>query len=523
MYDTEKTEEPGAKDANLVVCKNIGDDDEVVTYTKTHVALRYTGETDIVDNNETCHHVEIPEVVASEAMKAVANRLCSWSGGGGGNSNGGDGGNSTRNRERRLSDDTFRCVISVSLGPAGYYDGGTCETTLEKSVTCDTFTDQFSVLHTDDCGQSEVLAAARTFLEETFESDELLEVVNGQVDCVATSYEVTNIDLLADPNAAGGNIAAGATSAMVMENGGLTPGGKFVVFLAVAATVLLAILGLAWRRHMINRRRRMEDDLKSIRTDWSNPTNDDNSYLQPDFHDLALRHSKQNVHRCNSAFCRTCRPNLGVVHMLSVSKDDQQRQSKELQLANLSCSNKKNSPDEFQICGTIDEAPETLCAVGGCISDDEDADADVEHVPEQVAFSTAKRPFSNQKKSNLNYPDPLEQPPPPEPLGLNESYRSDLTEDAGIGPALPLSSPAVATEQTGSKMKKRNKQRKGRIQQKEQQLQSPLEYDETEYSFYDNDTNNDGFTFVRIANAKRAADIDAKRNCTGEPSQEVVL
>jgi hypothetical protein len=113
------------------------------------------------------------------------------------------------------------------------------------------------------------------------------------------------------------------SSAAMASPGGLTAGGITLVTLVVLASLLIFTFVLVWRRHVIRRNRRL-DDMKSIRTSWSQPTRDGNgSYLTADFNDLALRHTKLNVHKCKSGFCEVCRPNLGVVQMLQVPRESE--------------------------------------------------------------------------------------------------------------------------------------------------------------------------------------------------------
>jgi len=271
----------------------------------------------------------------------------------------------------------------------------------------------------------------------------------------------------------------------------------------------------------------MENDGKSVRTDWSDQSNDDGSYLKPDFHDLALRHSKQNVHRCNSAFCRTCRPNLGVVHMVSVSKGGQKLRQKQQQGKAKLPKTEEDQKEEYPACPTINEAPEALGNAESCFSDDDDDVSDGGNsgkIPQQVAFATSSKPFG--KKSKTKNLDPPEQQPPAEAQELKESLNSGLPteDDAAERPSVPPVSPPPdgddKVESGGKLFKKKRKPKKS--PRAEASGSSP--YDETDYSFYDNNANNDGFTFVRIANAKRSSgESDEEHNGTVEPSHEVAL
>lgn len=477
-----KTESESVSDRKNIDCRSLEYED-IASY-KTEVQFMYTGETDIdvaaavdedgdgqgedVDGDkgsaeEDCHLEEIPDVVAQHALELLANAFCNDQ------ESEGEGGDIFDNAN------LANCVLSISLGAPGY-NTGTCSKQLEESTTCNVFSDQLTIWHTDACASNEVAAAADSVLKTKLPSDEFRDDLNADCQCTdPVSPYVTLIGWFVDDSG-----SATAAQTMIDTNtGGLTAAAKFMIFLAVAATLLLILLGFAWKKHRDNRRRRLEDDLKSIRTDWSNPTNDDNSYLQPDFHDLALRHSKQNVHRCNSAFCRTCRPNLGLVHMMPVPKEKPTKTRKKLD----------------EICCKSDEPPQDdLCMTVGCMGEDD--------VPGQVVY-----PNKNKGKAK----DPLEVQASGDPVDLNKSYQSDLTEDEMSPPAF------VAGRRT-----KKQKKNKSQPVVDEQRPMSPLEYDEVDYSYCDNEDSNDGFTFVRIANAKPAV-RQSSHNCDGQPCQEVVL
>jgi hypothetical protein len=88
---------------------------------------------------------------------------------------------------------------------------------------------------------------------------------------------------------------------------------------ATVACFALVALFVGTALYVRHRNRQLDSDDKSVHTQWSNKT-DDNSYLRPDWHDLLFRHSKMDVHKCKSAMCEVCQPNLGLVHTVRVPR-----------------------------------------------------------------------------------------------------------------------------------------------------------------------------------------------------------
>jgi hypothetical protein len=140
---------------------------------------------------------------------------------------------------------------------------------------------------------------------------------------------VTNVDLydksVADQNDDQTAPTASSGSVFFRESGGgLTTGAKIITAFGCLAVVALLFAScwivVAWRRAGERYKQKQHDDERSLRTDWGSLPTDDDSFLRPDFYDLALRHSKLDVHKCHSALCTVCKPNLGVVNMVSVAR-----------------------------------------------------------------------------------------------------------------------------------------------------------------------------------------------------------
>ncbi|KAL7556911.1 hypothetical protein ACA910_019284 [Epithemia clementina (nom. ined.)] len=128
------------------------------------------------------------------------------------------------------------------------------------------------------------------------------------------------------------SVAGIAGTPPITTSDGLSPAAW--VLLALLALLLLLLLWLLCRhcRKDKEAEKKIEDDLKSLRTTWSNSntsaggksfaSGSNGSYMTADMHNLALQHSKLDVHKCKSATCEICRSNIGKVDMLPVGQSD---------------------------------------------------------------------------------------------------------------------------------------------------------------------------------------------------------
>jgi hypothetical protein len=221
-------------------------------------------------------------------------------------------------------------VVSVSGGEADLYTGN-CTASANPQQSCSLYDGSIKVVHTPEIERDAVRAAVKAALEETVNTEPFLDSVNnGSLDISVTDIDlyvkptgVVQVEAEPEPEPVDNAPVAATGAVFATTGGGLTTGAKIITAFGTLAmmALLLALCWIvaAWRRKNERYRQKLEDDERSLRTDWSSPT-DDNSLLNPDFHDLALQHSKLDVHKCRSALCTVCNPNLGVVNMITVAR-----------------------------------------------------------------------------------------------------------------------------------------------------------------------------------------------------------
>jgi hypothetical protein len=282
----------------LVVCKNV-----VATVIAVSTIFNYAY---LVELQESSGEVPIevltdtlPQLTSGASVRSVAAAIC---------------------------DDP--CMVSVSGGQADQYTGN-CTTSANTQQSCSLYDGSIKVVHTPECKGETVRAVVKVALEGSIDTEPFLDSVNNG----SMNVKVTDVDLYVEPTEepeseaeaeAVDNTPVASTGAIFSSSeGGITTGAKIITAFGTLAmmALLLALCWIvaAWRRTTERQRQKLEDDERSLRTDWSSPT-DDNSFLKPDFYDLALQHSKLDVHKCHSALCTVCNPNLGVVNMVTVAR-----------------------------------------------------------------------------------------------------------------------------------------------------------------------------------------------------------
>ena len=311
----------------IVVCQAT---DGNVSAMRTEVPLDYYVET----SGTNCPSSGVTSIVSQSMLVNIAHQLCGGKEGQMHTTNATgvtsydpiNGTTSTSapsgtNGGRRLASIVASCVLSVTTGPAAT-DAGSCTSLPNASTCCHDYTDSLYVLHLNNCSANEVLAASKSFVSNQLGSSDFLSQVNNQ-SMATNGVPVTKLGPYSPPASSSGMGGMTADASMqtttTQSATGLTAAGAAMIALAALAAVVLGGTLLAWRRYVKRRNQRLEDDLKSCKTDWSHPSMERN-WLEPNFRDLALKHSKLDVHKCKSALCHVCRPTLGVVHMLPVDR-----------------------------------------------------------------------------------------------------------------------------------------------------------------------------------------------------------
>lgn len=310
----------------IVVCQAT---DGNVSAMRTQVPLDYYVET----GGSNCPSSGVTSIVSETMLVKISHQLCGGKEGqmhttnstGVTNYDPINGTTSTSNTSgtnggRRLAPNVASCVISVTTGPAAT-DAGSCTSLSNASTCCHDYTDSLYVLHLNNCSAEEVSAASQSYVSNQLGSSDFLSQVNNQ-SMATNGVSVTKLGPYSPPASSSGmgmTAAASMQTTTAQSTTGLTAAGAAMIALAALAAVVLGGTLLAWRRYIKRRNQRLEDDLKSCHTDWSHASMERN-WLEPNFRDLALKHSKLDVHKCKSALCHVCRPTLGVVHMLPVDR-----------------------------------------------------------------------------------------------------------------------------------------------------------------------------------------------------------
>jgi hypothetical protein len=305
----------------IVICTSVSEDVFALTQLTTEVEYSYAVQLDQTTNEVSSYdwEIDIPKWVSGATVDALADSLC-----------GGEDEvvpDDPLTRRRDLAND---CILSVSSGPRDVrMDYETCSTP-GASCARALYSGSVKVTHTIDCSQF-IEEVVMDVLKSLFDSDEFFAAINENagkegINVVGVNFTEAIRDPTPEPSTPeptpapqDASIVASVFQAEPEDNNGITSGGKTMIAASALLVASMFTLLLVWRRKHSRRRRKLHDDLRSIKTDWSTDTAD-KDYMKPDFYDLALSHSKLDVHHCNSGMCRVCRPNLGLVNMLPVPR-----------------------------------------------------------------------------------------------------------------------------------------------------------------------------------------------------------
>jgi hypothetical protein len=328
---------------------------------KTIVGFVYSVETNTLNMTDTMIEDHIPAYLSGAMIDAVGAEICdgvivsttnnttttdtttatNTNTTGTGNNGDANTSNTTSTKNKK------RCALTVSAGPSDEYVG-TCEPT-ERNVSksCLLYEGYLQITHTEDCSSDDIADNTIAILEDAVDTDSFIDDINDRRNVLnkrpSANEEpvviVTDVDLRKrlENNQTIAGIGSGEYESMNSLNDGISTM-AMVLFILLGLILLLLIGLLCWyRRRQLALRRLNElklqksraakaafdDDVKSIKTDWSNGAGDDTSYTKPDFYDLGLVHKTVDVHVCRSALCPICavQKNLGRVQMISVRQD----------------------------------------------------------------------------------------------------------------------------------------------------------------------------------------------------------
>eukprot|EP00523_Entomoneis_sp_CCMP467_P007829 CAMPEP_0168742378 /NCGR_PEP_ID=MMETSP0724-20121128/13005_1 /TAXON_ID=265536 /ORGANISM="Amphiprora sp., Strain CCMP467" /LENGTH=468 /DNA_ID=CAMNT_0008789925 /DNA_START=147 /DNA_END=1553 /DNA_ORIENTATION=- len=321
----------GTRNSNSASCRVARtDDNNTVLETIVDTTLDYWYEAETVGASPTTDYftTEVPKGVDVATVYAFADQLCGF----------------------------WDCILMIHIGVDDklHDDQSHNCTGMVGDGTCFLYDGDIKIIHADTCNKTEI----RDFFVDVMTnstigmgSDNFIGTVNeratpGTTDdgsggsTVVVDDEVIDVRL-ADPNSSGEDndpppvIAGIAAGGITTTQTSVNAGGWAMT--ALVALLLLLLLGLLLfvRRRSRKRQDKLEDDMQSLHSAWTNKSSDGTSlagtsfapsvaksYMTADMHNLALQHSKLDVHKCKSAMCEICRPNMGHLELLPVSQSE---------------------------------------------------------------------------------------------------------------------------------------------------------------------------------------------------------
>ena len=202
-----------------------------------------------------------------------------------------------------------QCMYSIT---ASQYQEMTFCDDAASEPNCVAFSGVLKLFHAENCAKDIELAALLA-IEQGVQQASFVESINARL----TRFDNHVVRVVASENglARDGGVAAATSAAMVSSHRKISPGGYVMITLAGALLVLLFSLLFMQQRQQRRRSRALEE--KSTKTDIT----PEGSYLTADFGNLALQHSKNDVHRCYSAMCPVCMSNPDDIQMVKIPKD----------------------------------------------------------------------------------------------------------------------------------------------------------------------------------------------------------
>lgn len=326
-----------SRPTRIVVCRAVQHGD-VASSTNVVVAYRVHVVPDDIAEGEPSKqsegklwNQEIPLWISGALLDSLGEYFCPGNDDSAPSINNSSSGDHFATRHRLLAAES-NCVLSVAASATNNRsrrENNACPGK-ERTSLCGEFDDSVRVTHTPECTATVVTDAITSYLRTETANKSVLQAANrwnverGLTFAGVEFLEVSlpTVELGEQPVPAASKIEQTIYSDRTRE-GDMTMGGKLSIVLLSVSFVALLLLCFVIRRNEKQRLRRLNDDLRSIKTEWS-LSSDKRRRILPDFHDLARRHVKLNVHHCNSAVCRVCRPHIRNVSMVTVPHGLQQ-------------------------------------------------------------------------------------------------------------------------------------------------------------------------------------------------------
>jgi hypothetical protein len=278
--------------------------DSQVVSSNTLVSFNYAVETSGELESDTMEDT-LPEATAAAIVESVADASCSG----------------VRVTDPYTNETTTKhCFVSISAGEKDTLVATNCPTTNPNAVNCTLYSGTLQVVHTSACSQDDILEHTMDALDASAGEVYLVGRINNLMgDSPTRAVHVTVIDKNANDVPVAAAAAVSEVQPAAVSDDGL--GGPAIAAIALMGLILLlfALLGLVWRRRVQSTQKMVDsDELKSCKTLWTVPSSENSSVPNSYSRDLMIQSSSMDVHRCASALCPVCRPDLGMVQAVRV-------------------------------------------------------------------------------------------------------------------------------------------------------------------------------------------------------------
>jgi hypothetical protein len=301
-YVNIQSEGSGRRPTTAMICNRIDTDD--VARTDINYFYKVELNDPELEFPSTFVESDLPPLVDGASVEAIADLLCDLD---------------TTTRHRKLGpvhgpahhrqatelEKIAGCIVSVSTGSPDQAVGF-CEPS-SGDRSCFENEGDIRVVHTADCDSEEIQAAGLTALRASMPTSRYLDPINGRI--TEGTTEVLLVSII-DRDANKGMVSSINDGYEEPQDTQLSAAAIFFVVFAVSLLLALLLFLCCWRYRVLAQQRQLDDDLRSIKTDWSGENGRFNRKFHPaDFHNLGMKPSNVDVHQCGSGICLVCNPN----------------------------------------------------------------------------------------------------------------------------------------------------------------------------------------------------------------------